>query len=110
MSAPTSLPPALAEVVESLAAAPGSAIAPKPKPGQRHDALSLEFDDLYERYIGTLTELPPEAGLIALQALDTQLTAMAGAANAELWTASAIASAPEWEVVRELARRVLVQF
>jgi hypothetical protein len=95
----------LMRAVQQLALPGDEALAARPL-----HALALEFDDLYTDYIDNLDELPSEAQLVALQALDSALTAMSGPANAELWTATSVNSHPRWSEVRDLARSAIDHF
>lgn len=68
------------------------------------DELALDFHELAlladtNAVRGELTD--SEAELVAR--LDAKLDAMSGTDRAELWTPDALASAPEWDDVRELA-------
>ncbi len=72
------------------------------------DELALQFDDLY-----LLADQLTEAGrltnaqLAALADLDRLLGAMSGPERPELWSEDALRTTPEWEQVRELARKTL---
>jgi hypothetical protein len=100
----------LMRAVQQLALPADEALAARPLHGSNPEALALEFDDLYTDYIDNLDELPSEAQLVALQALDSALTAMSGPANAELWTPTSVSSHPRWSEVRDLARRAIDHF
>ena len=66
-----------------------------------HDELALELDGVREAATWQC-ELPDDA-VAALAALDGQLLLMSGQENAELWTDEGVATAQQWQVVRELA-------
>lgn len=74
------------------------------------DELALSFDDGF-RLVPTLEE---ENGIAfsdqakaELRQIDAQLKAMSGESHADLWTAQAIRSRPEWERIREQAKAAI---
>ena len=69
--------------------------------------LVFEFDEAYTAYVEGFGELPGEAQLLALQAVDTQVSSMVRAKDVALWTEAARRADPEWLSVRALAERVL---
>ena len=72
------------------------------------DELALEFDDalhLVDR--DALRCKFPDAEL-SLSALNTELSALSGKAQTNLWTADALEQSNEWARVRGLARQVLI--
>ena len=72
------------------------------------DELALEFDDGWVLLNNFLEgELIPRAAVPGLTRLDGLLSKMSGTDNANLWTAEALASRPEWDSVRDLALSVL---
>jgi Ser/Thr protein kinase RdoA (MazF antagonist) len=52
-------------------------------------------------------EALPERVAVAAARLDQFLSSFGGSKNAELWTVWALAHAPEWKQVRDLAGEVL---
>lgn len=78
--------------------------------GTPADELAARFDEAYTEYIGSLTQIPAESKLIALQALDTAIHELSGVENAALWKEAAVLSDPRWNELREIARIVLVEF
>ena len=83
---------------------------PKPfAPGQI-ERLVVEFDDAYTTFVEGMERLPNEAQLIALQAVDRQLTALVRAQEAELWTQKALREDPRWIEAQRLAFGVIEAF
>jgi hypothetical protein len=78
--------------------------------GNRPDKLALLFDEEYTVFIGSLSSLPTEAQLRALQLLDSELNTMSGPDNASLWTESAFVAHPQWERIRSFAQQTLREF
>lgn len=74
------------------------------------DELAARFDDLYTDYVGSLTRLPSESQLGALQALDSAVHELSGVENAPLWKQAAVRGDPRWHEIREIARIVLCEF
>lgn len=77
------------------------------------DELALDFDHGYECARSSVAAGWSEPQRAALAALDAKLDAMSrGGAEftADLWLEPALASDPNWEEVRELARAVLGRF
>lgn len=74
------------------------------------EKLVFEFDEAYTAYVDGFETLPAEAQLIALQAVDTQVSSMVRAKDVALWTEAARREDPEWLSVRSLATRVLNEF
>lgn len=70
-----------------------------------HDELALELDDVRDATIW-MCELSRDQ-TSALNALDAQLLRMSGHENAHLWTDEGVAEAPEWQIVRRLAKEAL---
>ena len=100
----------LAAVAWDLALPGDETLAVRPLDPTQPDALALEFDDLYADYIDDLEELPTADQLSALQALDSALTTISGAANSDLWTEAAIKSHPRWSEIRSLAQAVIQHY
>jgi hypothetical protein len=73
------------------------------------DELALEFDQGF-RLLSTFVERDwiDAAAVGALTELDQQLDEMSGDHNRTLWTAEALATRPEWDRVRFLARAALI--
>jgi len=74
------------------------------------EKLVFEFDEAYTAYVDGFETLPAEAQLLALQAVDTQVSSMVRAKDVALWTEAARREDPEWLSVRSLATRVLSVF
>jgi len=72
--------------------------------------LVVEFDEAYTAYIEGFDRLPSESQMIALQAVDTKLSAMVGAKDAAIWTFRARSEDQIWMEVRELAAAVIGKF
>lgn len=73
-------------------------------------ALVVEFDDAYTDLVEGLEQLPSESQMIALQAVDTRLSAMVGAKDATLWTDRAQREDQIWTELRELVTEVIGEF
>jgi hypothetical protein len=73
------------------------------------DELVLEFDQGY-RLLATFVERDwiDSGAAPALAELDRQLAGMGGDHQRALWTAEALATRPEWDRVRILARAALI--
>lgn len=78
--------------------------------GERPDALAFEFDDRYTTYMESLCDLPTEAQLRSLQALDSGIHSLSDPGDATLWNARAFDSDPRWTELRRLADTVLDEF
>ena len=74
------------------------------------EKLVFEFDEAYTAFVEGFETLPDEAQLLALQAVDTQVSSMVRAKDVALWTETARREDPEWQSVRSLAGRVLDTF
>ncbi len=72
--------------------------------------LVFEFDEAYTAFVEGFETLPSESQLISLQAVDTQVSSMVRAKDAELWTEQAWCEAADWQHLRRLARAVLSAF
>lgn len=101
---------ALFSAVQALAMPGDEALARKADAVHRADRLVLDFDETYTEFIENLTELPTDRQLQSLQALDTALSSLATAANAELRTENAVRHHTCWAEIRDLAGRVLLEF
>jgi hypothetical protein len=74
------------------------------------DELALEFDDaapLVPQLVAAKA-ITTEAEH-AIHLLDQRLTSMSGREHSQLWTRSALKTAPQWTEIRALARRALDQ-
>jgi hypothetical protein len=98
------------EVVAILAMPGKDVLAQIPAGSHRVEKLALRFDEVYTVFVGSLVSLPTEAQLVSLQEIDSELQAMSDPELASLWTDSAVVEHPQWEHLRELARRALRQF
>ena len=78
--------------------------------GHEAHSLVVEFDEAYTAFIDGFVDLPSESQMVALQAVDTKLSAMVDAKDAALWTARARREDPIWIEVRELAAEVIGEF
>lgn len=78
--------------------------------GERPDALAFEFDEQYTTYMEGLVDLPTEAQLRSLQALDSGIQALSDPEDAVLWNARTFDSHPRWVELRTLADTVLYEF
>ncbi|MBJ21323.1 MAG: hypothetical protein GY910_06745 [bacterium] len=96
-------------VVLSLAE-PAGALRDQPSHPGLSENLVFEFDEAYTAFVDRFSTLPSEAQMLALQALDTKVAAMVGAKDADLWTQRARREDPNWDDVRSLATRILVEF
>ena len=98
--------------VASLADRPPSADEARKRPSTEGFAENLvfEFDEAYTTFVEGFEELPSEAQLVALQAVDTKVSSMVRATDASLWTDDARREDPSWREVRDLAERVLEVF
>ena len=100
----------LVEAVQDLAASGAAAVGRKPEGSHQPDGLALDFDAAYTAFVDGLDELPSMERLQALQSLDSELSAMSGKHNAQLWTEDAVRTHPRWAKVRALATDVLERF
>ena len=80
-----------------------------PVPGLAEN-LVVEFDEAYTAFVEGFETLPSDAQLLALQAIDTRLSAMVRAKDVALWSEAARRDEPDWQEVRKLAKRVLMVF
>lgn len=111
-TAPTGREARLQRAIAGLAAEPPSAEESKRRPARPGFAENLvfEFDEAYTAFVEGFETLPSEAQLLALQAVDTHVSAMVRARDAALWTERARREDPPWVEVRALAARVLHVF
>ena len=79
-------------------------------PRAKNDALAFEFDEQYTTYMESLIDLPTEAQLRSLQALDSGIQELSDPEDAVLWNARAFDSHPRWIELRTLADTVLHEF
>ncbi|MEM9174177.1 MAG: hypothetical protein AAGC67_03010 [Myxococcota bacterium] len=102
----------LQRALRGLAEAPPSADEAKRRPVRPGFAENLvfEFDEAYTAFVEGFETLPSEAQLLALQAVDTHVSKMVRAKDAELWTERARREDPPWIEVRALAAHVLRVF
>ena len=99
----------LRSALQALAATPEIQVARFPDFVVVADELALDFDDALLMFRQGSPTLSPQQ-TAHLQALDTLLHEMSGAANASLWTLAALNTSPEWVTVRTHARELLVAF
>jgi len=100
----------LRSAVQGLALPPQAESHQNPTETRRPDELAHEFDDHYSAFVSNAVELPTEKQLLALQALDSALTAMSGPESSALWTEVAVKTHSSWREVRRLAAVVLEAF
>ena len=102
----------LQRAILGLAENPPSAEEAKRRPARPGLAENLvfEFDEAYTAYVEGFETLPSEEQLLALQAVDTHVSRMVRAKDAELWTERARREEAPWSQVRELAGHVLRVF
>ena len=88
--------------VASLAEMPPSAEEAKRRPvvAGHAENLAFEFDEAYTAFVESFEELPSETQLLALQAVDTQVSSMVRAQDAGLWTEQARREDEVWRAVR----------
>jgi hypothetical protein len=100
----------LREQLELLAAPGEQALARLPDGCVKPDELSLDFDNFCQAYIVNCgSELSADVQR-AIRAVEDSFKRMSGPANAELWTAEAVATHPAWAEVRHQASRALELF
>ena len=102
----------LQRAIAGLAEEPPSAEEAKKRPARPGFAENLvfEFDEAYTAFVEGFETLPSEEQLLALQAVDTHVSRMVRAKDADLWTESARREGAPWAQVRELAAHVLRVF
>jgi len=71
------------------------------------DELELDQQETQAAFLKAWHSLLSPQQVDAIKSLDEQLEAMGGPENARLWTVEALASAPEWARIRDLATAVL---
>jgi hypothetical protein len=98
--------------VASLADRPPSADEARKRPSTEGFAENLvfEFDEAYTTFVEGFEELPSEAQLVALQAVDTKVSSMVRATDGALWTELARREDPSWVELRALTQWVLDVF
>ncbi len=101
---------ALHTAIRNLSLPGKDALAEVGSQGNCADLLALSFDEQYTNFMEDMTTLPGDAQLLSLQKLDSALNAISGPENLDLWTDAAFASDPQWEIIRDLARNVMVEF
>ena len=84
-----------------------SAEKPRPLRPARLENIVVEFDDAYTAYVDGMERLPAQAQLLALQAVDRQLSEMVRAKEAALWTEQALRDDRRWGEARRLAREAI---
>lgn len=100
------------EAVEATDETPDGRAAPKPRPlaAGHLERLVVEFDDAYTIFVEGMVQLPSEAQMMSLQAIDRQLAAMVRAQEAELWTQQALREDVRWHETERLAQSVIEAF
>ena len=99
----------LRSALQALAASAEVQLARFPTFTVAADELALDFDDALLMFRQAAPKSTPEQNA-CIHALDDLLSNMSGAANAPLWTPSALRTAPEWVQVRALAHAALNAF
>lgn len=100
----------LRAAIRNLSLPGKEALANLPAGRYRVDVLAISFDDHYTIFMESMTAMPGEAQLLALQELDSALNAISGPENRHLWTDASFAGDPEWSDIRFLAQKVLIEF
>jgi hypothetical protein len=100
----------LFRAVLSLSRPPAKPQSDAPAAPGLTENLVFEFDEAYTDFVEGFERLPTDAQMLALQAMDTRLSAMVRAKDAALWTEAARRDEPDWQEVRRLAERVLSAF
>lgn len=101
---------AAATAADRSAESPVSGPKPKPLAPGHLERLVVEFDDAYTTFVEGMVELPSEAQLMSLQAIDRQLSAMVRAQEAGLWTRQALCEDVRWRDAQRLACGVIEAF
>ncbi len=101
---------AAAAAAERASESPHSGPKPKPLAPGHLERLVVEFDDAYTTFVEGMVELPSEAQLMSLQAIDRQLSSMVRAQEAELWTGQALRDDVRWRDAQRLAHGVIEAF
>lgn len=83
---------------------------PKNELFSNSSSLVVEFDEAYTAFVDGLEDLPSESQMIALQTVDTKLSAMVREEDATLWTVQARLEDPCWIEVRVLVVDVMEEF
>ena len=76
----------------------------------RAENLVVDFDEAYTGFFQESDRLPSESQLLALQAVDTKLSEMVRAKDAEIWTNRAWRENSSWREVRALAECAIGEF
>jgi hypothetical protein len=74
------------------------------------DELALDFDNCFQVFKGKEFGRITNEQKKSLEILDSELAAMSGEENKELWTEEALLQNPRWENIRELSKKVLKEF
>ena len=70
----------------------------------------VEFDEAYTAFVDGFEELPSESQLLALQAIDTKVSAMVAAKDSAMWTPRARLEDRDWNDLRVLAVLAIEKF
>ena len=102
---------AVLEAMREEPARPEAPMAkPRPLPVGHLERLVVEFDDAYTTFVEGMQQLPSEAQLISLQAVDRQLESMVRAREAEPWTKQALREDGRWAETERLASVAIEAF
>jgi len=102
----------LVEILTLLASIPESGPSDHSDHSNQYGAqgLVVEFDEAYTCFVEGFEQLPSESQMIALQAVDTKLSAMIGAKDATLWTLRARREDQIWVEARQLVDVAIESF
>ena len=78
-------------------------------PGELENLVAA-FDEAYTAFVEGFETLPSESQMLAIQAVDTKLTALVRAHDADLWTTAAWRSGSDWIEVRSLVDSAVAAF
>lgn len=93
--------------VQALAASPTEQLGLFPEFAEAADELALDHETTQIAFLRASQPYLSAEQREAVARLDQRLEEMSGPDNAQLWIAEALANAPQWDQVRELAATVL---
>jgi hypothetical protein len=96
--------------VQALAQPPDVQLGLFPDFVCKADELALDFDNFWSCAKGNDGERLTAEQTSILDAINSELDAMSGSVNAELWTDDALRENLQWAHIRELAKATLVAF
>ena len=100
----------LRRALVALATSPQDESRESNGPSTYSENLVVEFDEAYTGFVEGFDDLPSESQLLALQTVDTKLSAMVDAKDAALWTIRGYREDSRWTEVRALAKDALGEF